>query len=79
MVLEVTLTTVFIAALITALVTGLGALPLAINKNVDQKWLSVGTAVAAGLMLAASHSLIEERPDRQARHVHRKLHYFLNY
>ncbi|MFN2359820.1 MAG: hypothetical protein ABR522_01915 [Marinobacter sp.] len=60
MVLEVTLTTVFIAALITALTTGLGALPLAINKKVDQKWLSVGAAIAAGLMLAASHSLIEE-------------------
>jgi len=60
MVLEVTLTTVFIAALITALTTGLGALPLAISKNIDQKWLSIGAAIAAGLMLAASHSLIQE-------------------
>lgn len=60
MVLEVTLFTVFIAALITALTTGLGALPLVFNKNVSEKWLSVGAAMAAGLMLAASHSLIEE-------------------
>ncbi|WP_372995543.1 ZIP family metal transporter [Marinobacter sp.] len=60
MVLEVTLTTVFIAALITALTTGLGALPLAISKKIDQKWLSIGAAIAAGLMLAASHSLIQE-------------------
>lgn len=60
MALEVTLTTVFIAALITALTTGLGALPLAISKKIDQKWLSIGAAIAAGLMLAASHSLIQE-------------------
>lgn len=60
MALEVTLTTVFIAALITALATGIGAVPLAINRNVDKKWLSIGAALASGLMLAASHSLIEE-------------------
>ncbi|MDL0433547.1 ZIP family metal transporter [Marinobacter sp. TBZ242] len=65
MVLEVTLTTVFIAALITALTTGLGALPLAISEKVDQKWLSIGAAIAAGLMLAASHSLIEEGLTKQ--------------
>ncbi|MGX5915179.1 ZIP family metal transporter [Aliidiomarina sp. Khilg15.8] len=58
--LEVTLTTVFIAALITALTTGLGALPLALSKNIGKKWLSAGAALASGLMLAASHSLIEE-------------------
>lgn len=60
MALEVTLTTVFIAALITALTTGLGAVPLVKNKNIDKKWLSIGAAVASGLMLAASHSLIDE-------------------
>ena len=65
MALEVTLTTVFIAALITALATGIGAAPLAINKNVDKKWLSIGAAVASGLMLAASHSLIQEGFEKQ--------------
>ncbi|MFW6322755.1 MAG: ZIP family metal transporter [Guyparkeria sp.] len=58
--LEVSLLTVFIAALITALTTGLGAIPLAFARQVDQRWLAVGAALAAGLMLAASHSLIDE-------------------
>lgn len=65
MALEVTLFAVFIAALITALTTGLGALPLALSKNVGQKWLSAGAAIAAGLMLAASHTLIEEGMAKQ--------------
>lgn len=60
MTLEVTLFTVFIAALITALATGLGAVPLMFSKDVGKKWLSVGAAVAAGLMLAASHTLTKE-------------------
>ncbi len=63
--LDVTLTIVFIAALVTALATGLGALPLAFSKKVDAKWLSVGAALAAGLMLAASHSLTSEGMARQ--------------
>ncbi len=58
--LEVGLLTVFIAALITALATGLGALPLLFSRQFDGRWLSVGAAVAAGLMLAASHSLVDE-------------------
>lgn len=57
---EVTLFTVFIAALITALTTGLGAVPLIFRKNAGKQWLSVGAALASGLMLAASHSLIDE-------------------
>ena len=65
MALQVTLFTVFIAALITALTTGLGAIPLAFSKHVGKKWLSVGAAVAAGLMLAASHSLVEEGMAKQ--------------
>lgn len=65
MVLEVTLFTVFIAALITALTTGLGAIPLAFSKNIGKKWLSVGAAMAAGLMLAASHSLVGEGMAKQ--------------
>ncbi len=65
MVFEVTLLTVFIAALITALATGLGALPLQVNKAIDAKWLSIGAATASGLMLAASHSLVQEGTAKQ--------------
>jgi len=60
MALESSLLTVFLAALVTALTTGLGAIPLAFAKKVDDRWLAIGAAVAAGLMLAASHSLISE-------------------
>ena len=62
---EVTLLTVFIAALITALATGIGALPLSFNKSIDKTWLSIGAATAAGLMLAASHSLVREGVAKQ--------------
>ena len=58
--LEVTWVTVFFAALITALATGLGALPLAFGKRVDALWHSIGAAIAAGLMLAATHGLAQE-------------------
>ncbi len=51
---------VFVAALITALATGLGALPLAVAARVEARWLAMGNAVAAGLMLAACYSLIVE-------------------
>ncbi|MFN2382208.1 MAG: hypothetical protein ABR561_06620 [Guyparkeria sp.] len=54
MTLEVSLLTVFTAALITALTTGLGAIPVAFAKKVDARWLAVGAA------LAASHSLVAE-------------------
>lgn len=57
---ETNLLTVFVAALITALATGLGALPLLFARRLDDRWLSVGAAIAAGLMLAASHSLVDE-------------------
>ncbi|MGM0517950.1 MAG: ZIP family metal transporter [Pseudomonadota bacterium] len=66
MVLEVSLLTVFVAALITALTTGLGALPLLFSRQLDDRWLSVGAAVAAGLMLAASHSLVDEGTAKNA-------------
>ncbi|MDX1612899.1 MAG: ZIP family metal transporter [Candidatus Promineifilaceae bacterium] len=51
---------VFILALITALATGLGAVPLLWAKQVPQKWLGLGSAFAGGLMLAASFNLIYE-------------------
>lgn len=57
---EVSVWTVFIAASITAIATGLGALPFLFVKNIDKKWLGMGNALAAGLMLGASIGLIIE-------------------
>jgi len=51
---------VFAAALVTALATGLGALPFLLVRHISDWWISIANAVAAGLMLAASHSLIAE-------------------
>lgn len=51
---------VFWYALLTALATGLGALPFLFRKNVTQRTLGLANAVAAGLMLAASFGLIYE-------------------
>lgn len=52
--------TVFFAALITAIFTGLGALPFLFIKNVSGTFLGAANAVAAGLMLGASLGLIYE-------------------
>ncbi|WP_296475249.1 hypothetical protein [Roseinatronobacter sp.] len=51
---------VFIAAAITAIATGLGALPLLALRKVTPRALAYGNAVAAGLMLAATFSLVVE-------------------
>lgn len=51
---------VFIAALITALATGLGPLPFAIWSSMSPKAVSICNGVAAGLMIAASFSLLQE-------------------
>lgn len=51
---------VFIAALLTALATGLGALPLLAMRGAASRAVELGHAVAAGLMIAASISLIIE-------------------
>ena len=55
-----TLTLVFIAALITALATGLGALPLLAMRKVSVRNLAIGNALASGLMLAATFQLVSE-------------------
>jgi zinc transporter ZupT len=57
---EINVWTVLIAASITAIATGLGALPFLFIKNMSRWWLSISSAFAGGLMLAASHSLIAE-------------------
>lgn len=51
---------VALAALITALATGLGALPFAIWRSMSPKAVSICNGIAAGLMLAASFSLLRE-------------------
>ena len=51
---------VFAAAMITALATGLGALPLLAARVREGSWQAIGNAVAAGLMIAASVSLVQE-------------------
>lgn len=51
---------VFVAALITALATGLGALPFLVARMTGLVWLGIANAVAAGVMLAASVGLFRE-------------------
>jgi len=45
---------------ISALSTGLGVLPLVISPNLNSYWIGVTNAVASGMMIAASYSLITE-------------------
>ena len=51
---------VFLFALLTAVATGLGAVPFAFAKHPTRRWLGASNTVAAGLMLAASFGLIYE-------------------
>lgn len=52
--------TIFLLALGTALATGLGALPFLWIKTPSSRWMGIANAVAAGLMLGASVSLVLE-------------------
>jgi len=51
---------VFLLALLTAVATGIGALPFLFVKDFTRGWLGVSNALAGGLMLAASFGLIYE-------------------
>ena len=51
---------VFLFALLTAVATGLGALPFLFVKDLTRSWLGVSNALASGLMLAASFGLVYE-------------------
>ena len=55
-----TVAVVFLAALATALATGLGALPLLLWRSVDARAVAAATAVAAVFMLVASAGLARE-------------------
>lgn len=52
--------TVLVAAILTALATGLGALPFLFVRRLSPYWVSIANATAGGLMFAATHSLVAE-------------------
>jgi len=54
---------VFLYGLVTALATGLGALPFAFVRTVSPRLLAYANAVASGLMLGASFGLVSEGAD----------------
>lgn len=51
---------VFLYASLTAVATGLGALPFLFVSRPSRRWLGIANAAAAGLMTAASLGLIQE-------------------
>lgn len=56
----VTVWLVLVAATITAIATGFGALPFLFINEIDNRWIGVGNALAAGLMTGASIGLVME-------------------
>ena len=52
--------TVFLAASVTALATGLGALPFVFFPDMGRSWLGFANSLAAGFMLGASAALFWE-------------------
>ena len=51
---------VFVYALITAIATGLGAIPFLFVKSVSDRFVAYSNAIAAGLMMGASFGLVSE-------------------
>jgi zinc transporter ZupT len=51
---------VAVAATLTAVATGLGALPFLFIHRLSPFWVSVANAMAGGLMFAATHGLVAE-------------------
>ncbi len=58
--MTITPLTVFLAALVTAVATGLGAAPFLFARTMSRQGLGLSNALAAGLMLAASLMLFYE-------------------
>jgi ZIP family zinc transporter len=52
--------TVTLAALATALATGLGAVPFFFVGSMSRRWIGISNAAAAGFMLSASGALLLE-------------------
>ena len=50
----------FLAALVTALATGLGALPFLLVRRPERRWLGLANALASGFMIGASVGLAYE-------------------
>ena len=61
--MEVNVWTVFAAATLTALATGLGALPFFLFRRMSRSWLGISNSIAAGFMLGASAALFWEGAD----------------
>jgi zinc transporter ZupT len=57
---EINSWTVFIAALITALATGLGALPFFFVKHMRKRAIGIYDSIAAGLVIGACFGLVNE-------------------
>lgn len=57
---EPTVWIVLVAASITAIMTGYGALPFLFFQDINDRWLGIGNALASGLMLGASIGLLIE-------------------
>jgi zinc transporter ZupT len=51
---------VFLYALLTAIATGLGAIPFMFVREVSQRFAAYSAAIAGGLMLGASFGLVDE-------------------
>jgi ZIP family zinc transporter len=58
--MEVNLWTVLVMATLTAIATGLGALPFFFIRQFSRKWLGIFNSLAAGLMFGASYGLVNE-------------------
>ena len=58
--MHISVWTVLVAAFATALATGLGAVPFVFVPAMSRYWLGVSSAIAGGVMLAASVSLVQE-------------------
>ena len=61
--MDVNAWTVFVAASLTALATGLGALPFFVFPRMSRSWLGLSNSIAAGFMLGASAALFWEGAD----------------
>jgi len=51
---------VFLASLVTALATGLGAVPFVFAKHMRRWWIGLANAAAAGVMLTASFGMLNQ-------------------